>query len=71
MAEGSELDISDLFSKLTGMRAWPLVEMRGFHLGVWRLQPKGCSGWAHPRRIPGWSLGIWFGLKSGFGTAPW
>lgn len=51
-----------------GMQVWPLVEMQGHDLGILRLQQKGCSGWAHPRPILGWSLRIWFGLRCGFGT---
>lgn len=56
-----------------GMQVWPLVEMRGHDLGMSRLQlqQEGCSGWKHPRPIPGWSPGVRFGLEHGFGTALW
>lgn len=43
-----------------GMQVWPLAEMQGHDVGILRLQQEGYS-----------RLGIQFGLRCGFGAAPW
>lgn len=50
------MDVSGLFFKLTGCK----VEMQGHDMDILRLQQKGYS-----------YLGIQFGLRCGFGAAPW